>query len=91
MTEEERKLRFGILVEDLYYKLQLIQESTVPDKKERAAKLIHEFYTEHKEEYKIVNIQEIIENLDQVNENMKKIGRATDTKKVYSEEEIEDR
>lgn len=91
MTEEERKRYFGILVEDLYHSLQLLQESTIPDKKEKAAKMIHEFYKDYKEGYEIKDIKEVIKGLDKVNENMKKSGKKTDIQNMYYEEEPGDR
>ncbi len=72
MTEEERKRYFGILVENLYSKLQIVSEGTVQNKKEIATKLIHDFYKEYKNDYGIENIEEIIRELDRVNENIKK-------------------
>lgn len=84
MTEEERKRYFGILVENLYGQLKTISEGTISisDKKEMAKGMIHDFYTNYKEDYNIANIEEVMKELDRVNENMKK---------SRSEKEPEDR
>lgn len=87
MTEEERRRYFGILLESLYDNLQVLAESTLLNKREIAAELIHEFYKDYKEDYKIKDIKEITKGLDRVNQNMKEAGRKTDIKSIYDQEE----
>lgn len=87
MTEEERKRYFGILLESLYDNLQVLAESTLSNKREIAAELIHEFYKDYKEDYKIKDIKEITQGLDRVNQNMKEAGRKADIKSIYDQEE----
>lgn len=87
MTEEERRRYFGILLESLYDNLQVLAESTLLNKREIAAELIHEFYKDYKEDYKIKDIKEITQGLDRVNQNMKEAGRKTDIKSIYDQEE----
>lgn len=87
MTEEERKRYFGILLESLYDNLQVLAESTLSNKREIAAELIHDFYKDYKEDYKIKDIKEITQGLDRVNQNMKEDGRKTDIKSIYDQEE----
>lgn len=87
MTEEERKRYFGILLESLYDNLQVLAESTLSNKREIAAELIHDFYKDYKEDYKIKDIKEITRGLDRVNQNMKEDGRKTDIKSIYDQEE----
>lgn len=91
MTEEERKIYFKGSVEYLYKTLATLAETTLPNKKERAAKLIHEFYKEYKEEYGIKNIGEVTEELDRVNVYMKESGVDIDIKNMYDGEEPGDK
>lgn len=72
MTDEERKRYLGILIEDLYEHLQIIAESNRPDKEELAAKVIHDFYITHKDDYGIKGIKTITKELDRVKRNMEK-------------------
>ncbi len=74
MTDEERKMHFGFLVEQILYKnLQLISESTLENKNELAVKQILEFYKEYKDEYNIENIKEIEDKLEEIKKNVEKI------------------
>ena len=91
MTEEERKRYFGALIEILYDNLQALQESNVPEKKEKAAKIVYDFYIDHKEEYNIKDIKEVIKGLDQINEKMDKTRKKEDIKNMYDQEKMEDR
>ena len=91
MTEEERKIYFKGSVEYLYKTLATLAETTLPDKKVRAANLIHDFYKEHKEEYGIENIREVTEELDRVNAYMKESGVDIDIKNMYDGEEPGDK
>ena len=56
----------GILLEDLYSKLQLIAESTVNNKKEIAAQMIFDFYLKHKDTYQISSVEEVERELDKI-------------------------
>ncbi len=87
MTEEERKRYFGILVEQLYRTLQVLSESTLPNKKKEAAKVIYDFYIENKEDYKIESVQEVIQELNRVNGDMKENGIESDVRSIYTGEE----
>ena len=87
MTEEERKIYFKGSVEYLYKTLAVLSETTLPNKKERAANAIHDFYKEYKEEYKIESIEEVVKELDRVNSYMKESGVDTDIKEMYEEQE----
>lgn len=84
MTEEERKRYFGALVENLYGNLRAISEGTKSKeyKREMATRMIYDFYTDHKEDYKIESIEEITKELDRVDRDMKKLR---------GEKELEDR
>ncbi len=81
MTEEERKIHFGFLVEQILYKnLQFISESTVKNKKEMAAQQIADFYEEYKEQYKLKSIKDVEDELDRIKNEIKKLKKITTMK-----------
>ena len=76
MTEEEKR-HFGNLIEDLYVLVKaIINESSMEDKEDVAKRIIKDFYTKHKEDYNIENIEQVIEGIKTVDENMKKVNNS---------------
>ena len=76
MTEEEKR-HFGNLIEDLYVLVKaIINESSMEDKEDVAKRIIKDYYTKHKEDYNIENIEQVIEGIKTVDENMKKVNNS---------------
>lgn len=75
MTDEERKMYFDILAENLYSKLKMVSEGTVPNKKEMMEVLIQNFYEKFKEDYNIKNTGEVKEKLCEIGKKIEELHK----------------